>query len=135
MVSFEATLYELLHEEGMEILFSPLRIQGILQDDHPNEPQKIFATMETLYSGVLEDILETQNPLQEHVQHTLAQKLSQRSGLQMSIALWAIQVWIQAIPDVHLETGKEHKKKHLDQYENLWQGSIEDVLGLRMKNT
>ena len=45
MAGFETTLHELIDELGMEILFSPLRIQGVLQDDHPNEPQKIFATM------------------------------------------------------------------------------------------
>ena len=82
MASFETTLQELIEEEGLEILFSPLRIQGILQDDHPNESQKTFATLETIHSGVLEDILEEQNPLQEHVQHHLAQSLNQRSGIQ-----------------------------------------------------
>ena len=135
MAGFETTLHELIDELGMEVLFSPLRIQGVLQDDHPNESQKIFATMETLHSGVLEEILERQNPLQEHVQHQLAQLLNQRSGLQMSMALWAIQTWIQAIPKKYFETEKEHKKQNnIDQYEKMWQGSIEEVLGCRMKS-
>ena len=69
-----------------------------------------------------------------YVQHHLAQSLNQRSGLQMSIALWAVQTWIQAIPHSYFVSEKEHKKKHLDHYENMWQGSIEDVLGVRMKN-
>ena len=134
MTSIEKTLQVLIEEEGMEILFSPLRIQGILQDDHPQDAKWVFVTMEVLYSGVLEDLLN-KNPLQEHVQHELAQTLNLRSGVQLSLSLWAIQTWIQAIPKVYFSSEKEHKKRDKDQYENMWKGSIQEVLGIRMKKT
>ena len=111
MTNIEKTLQTLIDEEGMEILFSPLRIQGVLQDDHPQESKLIFATMEVLYSGTLEEILNSKNPLQEHVQHELAQVLNQRSGIQQSLALWAIQTWVQSISIEYFATSKTEEKK------------------------
>jgi hypothetical protein len=139
VTSIDKTLQTLIDEEGMEILFSPLRIQGVLQDDHPQESKMVFATMEVLYSGILEDILNAKNPLQEHIQHELAQMLNQRSGIQMSLALWAVQTWIESIPHEYFmtftEKDRNKKNKRLnDEYENIWQGSIEEVLGDRMKD-
>ena len=139
MTSIDKTLQTLIDEEGMEILFSPLRIQGVLQDDHPQESKMVFATMEVLYSGILEDILNAKNPLQEHIQHELAQMLNQRSGIQMSLSLWAVQTWIESIPQEYFMTftEKDRNKKNKrpnDEYENIWQGSIEEVLGDRMKD-
>ena len=138
MTSLDKTLQTLIDEEGMEILFSPLRIQGVLQDDHPQESKMIFATMEVLYSGILEDILNAKHPRQEHIQHELAQMLNQRSGIQMSLSLWAIQTWIESIPQEYFmaftEKDRNNKNKRPnDEYENISQGSIEEVLGDRMK--
>ena len=138
MTSIDKTLQTLIDEEGMEILFSPLRIQGVLQDDHPQDSKLIFSTMEVLYSGILEDILDVKNPLQEHIQHELAQMLNQRSGIQLSLALWAVQTWIQSIPQEYFATLTEKErqkanKRSNDEYENIWRGSIEEVLGERMK--
>ena len=138
MTNIEKTLQILIDEEGMEILFSPLRIQGFLQDDHPQESKLIFATMEVLYSGTLEDILNSKNPLQEHVQHELAQVLNQRSGIQKSLALWAIQTWVLSIPPEYFTTSATEGKRKIqtranNEYSNIWSGSIEDVLGTRMK--
>ena len=122
----------------MEILFSPLRIQGVLQDDHPQESKLIFSTMEVLYSGTLEDIFKFKNPLQEHVQHELAQVLNERSGIQQSLALRVVQTWAQSIPSEYFVTSTTEEKKKIrtrtnNEYSNTWPGSIEDVLGIRMK--
>ena len=138
VTNIEKTLQTLIDEEGMEILFSPLRIQGILQDDHPQESKLIFSTMEVLYSGTLEDILNSKNPLQEHVQHELAQVLNQRSGIQQSLALRAVQTWVQSIPSEYFVASSTEEKKRIktrtnNEYSNIWPGSIEDVLGTRMK--
>ena len=102
----------------------------LLQPTTPLRPDDLFK--------MAIDILNSNNPLQEHVQHELAQVLNQRSGIQQSLALRAVQTWVQCIPSEYFVTSKTEEKKKIrtrtnNEYSNTWPGSIEDVLGTRMK--
>ena len=66
--------------------------------------------------------------------------LNHRSGIQLTLALRVIQIWIQSIPlDVVQRESENNPKKPKnrtnDEYENLWPGNIQETLGKRMKSS
>ena len=126
------TLSELLSSYGLELLFSSVQLTGLLRDLHPAEPQKIFCILETVESGVLEHLLSC-NPSRDSELRSCAALLTSRTGIQASLALWAIQVWSEVLPKEIFSERKVSKKSEqhgVDDFEkDIWNGTIDEILG------
>ena len=130
--TIQQTLSELLDSYGLELLFSPVRLTGLLRDLHPNEPQKVFCLLETIESGVLERLMDC-NPGREAELRSCAALLTSRSGIQASLSLWAIQVWSVALPKEVFSGSRISKIREPTEYnpddKDGWNGTIEEILG------
>ncbi|MBM76526.1 MAG: hypothetical protein CMK59_14055 [Proteobacteria bacterium] len=130
--SVKETLRELLSSYGLDILFSSVQLTGLLRDLHPQEPQKVFCILETIESGVLESLLNC-NPTREAELRSCAALLTSRSGIQASLALWAIQVWSEVLPKEIFSEQKISRKVDAlaedDVEKEIWNGTIDEILG------
>ena len=130
--SVKETLCELLSSYGLEILFSSVQLTGLLRDLHPDEPQKVFCILETVESGVLEHLLSC-NPTRDSELRSCAALLTSRSGIQASLALWAIQVWSEVLPkeifSEHSGVRQPEQQAEDDIEKDIWNGTIDEILG------
>ena len=130
--SVQETLRELLSSYGLDILFSSVQLTGLLRDLHPQEPQKVFCILETIQSGVLEHLLNC-NTARESELRSCAALLTSRSGIQASLALWAIQVWSEVLPKEIFSEQKISRKMDVladeEIEKEIWNGTIDEILG------
>ena len=47
-MNIESTLHSLFEEYGVNLLKTPLRLEGFLKDLHPEEPRSVFLICEAL---------------------------------------------------------------------------------------
>ena len=122
-----ASLRNLLAEEGLSLLESPLRLDAFLRDFHPNQPREVYLMVEMIESGVLSSMRQGKPHLDAEFNGFAAQ-LSAKSGTAPTFARWAVETWRDALPESAYDQKETEVKKTTIQR---WPGSIETVLGNR----
>lgn len=107
----------LLEEHGVVLLSQPLRMEGFLKDLCPEEERDVFILMEALYCGFVE-LIRKQKMTQETKRQALAMDLMNKSGLTIVNACWAIDSWVEILPQWAYEETNER----------LFSGTLDDVL-------
>ena len=119
-----STLRDLIERYGIDLLESPMRLDGFLRDLHPHLPREVYLIIEMIESGVLNKMRRGKPHLDSEFNGFAAQ-LSAKSGTAPTFARWAVQAWRDALPESAYVLEK-HTPKVAQQQR--WSGSIDAVL-------
>ena len=114
----------LMEEHGFALLSNPLRMEAFLKDLCPEEERDIFLLTEAHFAGFV-DIIRKQNRIPEGKRQELAMELVRNCGLTIVNACWAIDAWVDILPQWAFENEKLQR----------FDGTLDEVLGsLQLKN-
>jgi len=130
-VKLQARLEQLLEQEGLSLLSDPRRLEGFLRDGFPEQPRDVYLITEIMECGVL-DRLRREDWSRDSNLRGCAEQLSAQSGVASNLALEAVRIWADSLPDTARikEESTEDNKEPESHVPCAWTGTVRAVLGV-----
>ena len=124
----EETLETLLQVVGVVLLDQPRRLEGFLRDMHPDSPQEVSVLLEAVQCGVVAQLRGRAARVRGAEREGLVASLTAGSGLDPSLAAWAVAVWCRILLGESTEQGVRRVRQRTSCITDR-PGSLDDVLG------
>ena len=95
--SVEATLSGLLRQQGRALVMQERRLEGLLRDLHPDDPQEVSVLVEAVTRGVVARLLAAGTWPKGSAREVLVAALTEESGLGLRPAEWSVGVWCRTL--------------------------------------